>query len=166
MSYQIFFVPLQCDKETQANIEIMRHGHHQGRWRTHNKRNNNLEVAPDTNQGNKTMKKAVFPNGIAINVTDEQAAKIINIQNANRTHERLMKSNDYREKYGLNTIVLYELGAQCTAYGQSATEIAKATGRTIDHQKGIDIVTFPKTSEDIYLPRLVREGYKIVIIKE
>lgn len=112
------------------------------------------------------MKKAVFPNGTAINITDEQAAKIINIQNANRTHERLMKSNEYREKYGTNTIVLYELGTQCKAYGQSATEIAKATGRTIDHQKGIDIVTFPKTSEDIYLPRLVRNGYKVAIIKE
>lgn len=79
---------------------------------------------------------------------------------------RAAKSEEYKQKYGRNTIVLYELGTQCKAYGQSATEIAKATGRTIDHQGGIDIVTFPKTSEDIYLPRLVREGYKIAIITE
>ncbi len=79
---------------------------------------------------------------------------------------RAAKSEEYRQKYGTNTIVLYELGTWCKAYGQSATEIAKATGRTIDHQGGIDIVTFPKTSEDIYLPRLVREGYKIAIIQD
>lgn len=112
------------------------------------------------------MKKAIFPNGIAINVTDEQAAKIINIQEANRTHERLMKSNDYREKYGTNTIVLYELGAQCKAYGACAADLARATGVTLDHRNGIDTVTFPKTSEDIYLPRLVREGYKVAILEE
>lgn len=79
---------------------------------------------------------------------------------------RAAKSEEYKQKYGRNTIVLYEIGTQCFAYGQSATEIANATGRTIDHQDDTDIVTFPKTSEDIYLPRLVREGYKIAIIVE
>lgn len=93
-------------------------------------------------------------------------AIITDISSTATMKARAAKSEEYKQKYGRNTIVLYELGAQCKAYGQSATEIARATGRTIDHQEGIDTVTFPKTSEDIYLPRLVREGYKIAIIKE
>lgn len=94
------------------------------------------------------------------------AAIITDISSTATQQARAAKSEEYKQKYGRNTIVLYELGAQCKAYGQSAMEIAKATGRTIDHQGGIDIVTFPKTSEDIYLPRLVREGYKIAIIQD
>lgn len=93
-------------------------------------------------------------------------AIIRNISSTATQQARAAKSEEYKQKYGRNTIVLYELGTQCKAYGQSATEIARATGITTDHQEGIDIVTFPKTSEDIYLPRLVREGYKIAILEE
>lgn len=93
-------------------------------------------------------------------------AIIKDISSTSTQHARAAESEEYKQRYGRNTILLYELGTQCKAYGQSATEIAKATGITIDHQKGIDTVTFPKESEDIYLPRLVREGYKIAIIKE
>lgn len=76
------------------------------------------------------------------------------------------KSEEYREKYGQNTIVLFRVGDFWEAYGECAADLARATGVTITIQNGIRTAAYPKRIEDNYLPRIVREGFKVVLIDE
>lgn len=76
------------------------------------------------------------------------------------------KSEEYREKYGQSTIVLFRVGDFWEAYGECAADLARATGVTLSIQNGMKLAAFPKRSEDVYFPKLVREGFKVALVDE
>lgn len=76
---------------------------------------------------------------------------------------RAAKSKEYREKYGKNTIVLFDRGDRLVAYNESAEALANATGLTAKSIAGITTAAFPKEKDYVFFPRCVREGYRLVI---
>lgn len=79
---------------------------------------------------------------------------------------RAAKSSEMREKYGKNTIVLFDRGDRLVAYNESAEALANATGLTAESISGIITAEYPKEKDYVFFPRCVREGYKIAIIEE
>lgn len=77
---------------------------------------------------------------------------------------RAAKSAEMREKYGNNTIVLFQSETQYMAYDASAEDLSKATGIYLNKIDGITSGWFPKKSDAIYFPRCIREGFKIAIL--
>lgn len=85
-------------------------------------------------------------------------------QHANRM-VRAERANDFRAKYGDNTIVLFKVGDFYTTYGEGARQMAQAIGVTLRILSDIEEAAFPIKAEATYFPRLVREGYKLCIIE-
>lgn len=77
---------------------------------------------------------------------------------------RMAKDAEYREKYGENTIVLFESETTYTCYDISASKVSKSTGIYLNNIDGIISGHFPKRCEDTYFPKLIRDGYKIAIL--
>ena len=75
------------------------------------------------------------------------------------------QSVNYRMKHGNSTLVLFHIGAWFLAYGQNARDITEVTNLTLEHRNGRDFAEFPESKSDIYFPRFVREGFKIVIFE-
>lgn len=77
---------------------------------------------------------------------------------------RAAKSAEMREKYGNNTIVLFESETHYMAYDASAEDLSRATGIYLNNIDGMITGWFPKKADTTYFPKCIREGYKIAIL--
>lgn len=80
-----------------------------------------------------------------------------------RIQQRAQETKDIRSKHGNNTIVLFKQGTQYLAYEESAHLVAFKCGIMLKQVDGILYSIFHESKLDEYLPRLVKEGYKIAI---
>lgn len=78
--------------------------------------------------------------------------------------ERLMESAKNREQFGTRTITLYHEGEALKAYGESASDLAQATGLQLNTKCGLDYLEFYYGMRDMIYPRIVKHGYKACII--
>lgn len=70
-----------------------------------------------------------------------------------------------RAKYGNNTVTIYDNNAQCISYGSSAWAIHESCGVALNDTK-IDSVLFPHSALDFFLPKLIRDGHKVVLLDD
>lgn len=92
-------------------------------------------------------------------------AQEINISSTSTQYdERRKKADEIRNKYGDNTIVLFEVGDFYETYGEGAQQMAKAIGVTLRMVDRVKNAAFPVKAEHTYFPRLVREGFKLCIM--
>ncbi len=73
-------------------------------------------------------------------------------------------ANEIRHINGMNTIVLHNDGQTCESYGISAEIIHDICRTSITYSGDIATTDFPSTTLDIYLPKLIVKGYKIVVL--
>jgi len=69
------------------------------------------------------------------------------------------------EKFGNNTVTIYDNNAQCIAYGTSARAIQESCGIALNDTK-VESVLFPHSALDFYLPKLIRDGHKVVLLDD
>lgn len=77
---------------------------------------------------------------------------------------RAEKANDFRTKYGENTIVLFEVGNTYEAYNESAEALHDICKLALIYFGNIATADFKKESDFWVFPKMVREGYKLCII--
>lgn len=73
------------------------------------------------------------------------------------------KSEELHQKYGDNTIVLFEDSYKYTAYNKDAEIIAEHCDVLTSFFAEVPAAEFRRDKADIIFPRLVRLGYKIAI---
>ncbi len=76
---------------------------------------------------------------------------------------RAAKSEELHEKYGNNTIVLFEDSYKYTAYGKDAEILSEHCNVLTSLFAEVQSAEFRRDKADIVFPRLVRLGYKIAI---
>lgn len=79
---------------------------------------------------------------------------------------RSTKAAEVRQKYGVNTIVLYRVGNTYECYNASAEMVHKECKFAIIYHGDIPFLDFKKDCVDWVLPKLVRAGYKICILDD
>lgn len=91
---------------------------------------------------------------------------IVSIQDISQAAKRKVmaaKSEELHEKYGDNTIVLFEDSYKYTAYNKDAEIIAEQFNVLTSFFAEVPTAEFRRDKADIIFPRLVRLGYKIAI---
>ena len=78
---------------------------------------------------------------------------------------RAQETENYMKKYGDCTIVIYQIGDYYKAYGKSADRITETINQLPLIENGIMTYEFKKSNQDILFPRIVKNGYKIAVIK-
>lgn len=73
-------------------------------------------------------------------------------------------ANEIRHIHGQNTLVLYTDGQTYESYGISAEIIHDISRTSITYSGDIATTDFPSKALDIYLPKLIVKGYKVVIL--
>lgn len=73
-------------------------------------------------------------------------------------------ANEIRHAYGTNTLVLYTDGQTYESYGTSAEIINDICRTSLTYIGDIATTDFPSTSFDIYRPKLIVKGYKILVL--
>lgn len=79
---------------------------------------------------------------------------------------RAAKDQEFRQKYGSKTIVLFRVGACYVSYDQSAIDLSRECGITLYDYSGTSKVDFPSRQLDWVLPRMIRQGFRIAILDE
>ena len=72
--------------------------------------------------------------------------------------------DDFKQKYP-DAILLFRGRDEYKAYADDAQAVSSTCGLavTTDISEKIDVTAFPHSSLDIFLPKLVRKGYRIAI---
>lgn len=70
--------------------------------------------------------------------------------------------NAVKEQYP-EAVVLGRTGDFYETYGDDAVAVANALGLTITDTEAGEMCAFPLHSLDLYLPRIIRRGYRVVI---
>lgn len=73
-------------------------------------------------------------------------------------------ANEIRHAHGTNTLVLYKDGQTYESYGTSAEIIHDICRTSLTYTGDIATIDFPSKALDIYIPKLIVKGYKIVIL--
>lgn len=73
-------------------------------------------------------------------------------------------ANEIRHAHGTNTLVLYNDGHTYESYGTCAEIINDICRTSLTYTGDIATTDFPSKALDIYLPKLIVKGYKIVIL--
>lgn len=73
-------------------------------------------------------------------------------------------ANEIRHAHGTNTLVLYKDVQTYESYGISAEIIHDICRTSITYSGDIATTDFPSKVLDIYLPKLIVKGYKVVIL--
>lgn len=80
--------------------------------------------------------------------------------------QRRRTTQEYQQKYGENTIVLFDLGEHYESYDQSAMLIEKACkDNKLAYHNEHYVYSISKREEDIIFPKIIREGNKIAILE-
>lgn len=79
---------------------------------------------------------------------------------------RAAKSEEFRAKYGDNTIILHELSYSYQAFDDDAKKLEEHTNCKAYQFAGLTIAEFTKKNAVAIFPRLVRLGYKIAILND
>ena len=77
----------------------------------------------------------------------------------------MMQYQRFKEKHP-DAIFLVRIGETYQCYNEDAENVSKATGVALTHDNDRAKVSFPQRALDIYLPRLVRAGYRIAIMED
>lgn len=91
-------------------------------------------------------------------------AKVIDIKVSKIEARRMVMANIKRENRG-KVIILFEDYDVYMAYDEDAEAIAKYCWTVATDILGGKIVSTTKDMIDIYLPRLIKNGYKICVIE-
>lgn len=91
-------------------------------------------------------------------------AKVIDIKVSKIEARRMVMANIKRENKG-KVIILFDDYDVYTAYDEDAQAIATHCWTIARDVQGGKIVSTTKDMIDIYLPRLVKNGYKICVIE-
>lgn len=75
------------------------------------------------------------------------------------------KCKDYEKKFGTNTIVLLEIADTYEAYNKSAEQLHTICKIPIIYYGNTATLDFKKDCDTWVFPKLVREGFKICIIR-
>lgn len=75
------------------------------------------------------------------------------------------KCEEYRTKYGNNTLVLLSVANTYECYNETAEELHKFCKFPIIYYGDIPFVDFKKECDIWVFPKLVREGFKLCIIE-
>lgn len=73
-------------------------------------------------------------------------------------------ANEIRHAHGQNTIVLYKDGQTYESYGISAEIVHDICRTSLTYSGDIATTDFPSKALDIYLPKLIAKGYKVVVL--
>lgn len=73
-------------------------------------------------------------------------------------------ANEIRHAHGTNTLVLYTDGQTYESYGASAEIIHDICRSSLTYTGDIATTDFPAFTFDIYMPKLIAKGYKIVVL--
>lgn len=71
--------------------------------------------------------------------------------------------DEVKAKYS-DAMILMRRGEWYDTYRDDAKACAKVLGITLCHIGGVECAGFPKKGLDVYLPKLVRNGYRIAIV--
>lgn len=79
----------------------------------------------------------------------------------------------YKQLYP-NTFLLFRIGDFYESYGEDAVEAARVLGITLTHRNrhgrhpepGDKLAGFPRHALDMYLPKLIRAGHRVIICDE
>ena len=88
--------------------------------------------------------------------------KQVSINNHKRARN-IAFMNDTKAKHNGDCMVLFRCGDFYEAYEDDAEACAKHLGITLRNENGVREVAFPHHALDIYLPKLIRRGYRIAI---
>lgn len=94
-----------------------------------------------------------------------QNPKIMIVSINNTDEQRSSQSAAMAKEHGTCTVTIYDNNTQCVAYGDSASAIHSSCGVRLNDTR-IQSVTFPHTALDFYLPKLVRDGYKVALLDD
>ena len=83
---------------------------------------------------------------------------ITSIYNTNDAKNIQLK-NEFKQKHNANTIIMFRLGNTYKVYQEDAKVLNDKLGTSIENNS----VEFSHNMLDVYLPRLVRCGYRIAI---
>ena len=93
-----------------------------------------------------------------VEVQEKPAAKQVNMFDVN------IKTYDEAKAKYQNTVILMRDGDFYDTYREDAKTCAKVLGITLCNRGGVEFAGFPHHALDIYLPKMVRSGYRIAII--
>ena len=98
----------------------------------------------------------------------QNTAKVLemNIQDIVQTANmkiRAAKAAEAREKYGNNTIVLFEVGDYYEAYNESAETLHEICKQILYFNGNISSTEFRKECTDWIFPKMIKNDYKLVI---
>ena len=77
--------------------------------------------------------------------------------------DKLMQQYDELKAKHPDALLLFRSGGFYDTYKDSARTIAERLGLTLCQRNGVDFAGFPSRMLDVYLPKLVRMGYRIAI---
>jgi DNA mismatch repair ATPase MutS len=80
-----------------------------------------------------------------------------------RVSKNIEFMNGVKEKYNCKCMVLFRCGDYYETYGEYAEDCAQQLGLVLRNDEGILSVAFPHFQLDVYLPILVRKGYRVAI---
>ncbi len=77
----------------------------------------------------------------------------------------MMRYQGLKEKHP-DAIFLVQVGETYQCYNEDAENVSKATGVALTFNNDQAEASFPQRALDIYLPKLVRAGYRIAIMED
>ena len=81
----------------------------------------------------------------------------------NTTADNVLLQQQTKGKHGENTIVLFRCGDFYRSYNEDADIVQRITGSCGFFDGAYHVVEFPKYGLDVYLPMMVRRGYRVCI---
>ena len=95
-------------------------------------------------------------------------AQIISFEQ-NRKEQGLVKRMEqyrqFKEQYP-NATILFRCGDFYECYDRDAREVSRVLGITLTKRDEVYMAGFPHYALDIYLPKLIKAGYKVAIVDE
>lgn len=88
---------------------------------------------------------------------DEQVKKT-----KTNTEERFKTFRKLKAKHK-DALIIFRCGDFYETYAEDAEEIAKTLKLFISKERRVQFTGFPHFSLDIYLPKLIRAGYRVII---
>ena len=80
------------------------------------------------------------------------------------TKAMVTKANELRKQYKDNTIILFQHEEHYRAFEDSARAVSKALNIETTKVSGITYVTLEREKDYSYFPKLVKQGFRIMII--
>ena len=78
---------------------------------------------------------------------------------------RATKEQELRTDHGSSILVLFEIGNYFVMYGESARAAAEVLNTETHERNREEIFEIPTRLDYMYFPKLVKRGYKMVIIQ-